>query len=93
MSSAGEVPLLGRVATAVSEAIARVRPETADADPVVRRSDRADFQSNAALPLAKRVGTPPAQLGGELASSIDSAEGVITDVQAVGSGIPEHHPR
>lgn len=86
MSSAGVVPLLGRVATAVSEAIARVRPETADADPVVRRSDRADFQSNAALPLAKKVGTPPAQLGGELAASIDRAQGVIADVRVSGPG-------
>ncbi|MFD3707112.1 arginine--tRNA ligase [Nocardia sp. NPDC058658] len=86
MSSAGIVPLLGRVAAAVSEAIVRVRPEMADADPVVRRSDRADFQSNAALPLAKKVGMPPAQLGGELAGQLDLAEGVIADVQVSGPG-------
>lgn len=86
MSSAGVVPLLGRVAAAVSEAIARVRPETADADPVVRRSDRADFQSNAALPLAKRVGMSPAQLGGELASRVDVTDGLIADVQVSGPG-------
>ncbi|MGW5456079.1 arginine--tRNA ligase [Nocardia sp. NPDC003979] len=86
MSSAGVVPLLGRVATAVSEAIARVRPETADADPVVRRSDRADYQSNAALPLAKRVGMPPAQLGADIASGIDRTDGVIADVQVSGPG-------
>ncbi|MGQ4597137.1 arginine--tRNA ligase [Nocardia sp. R6R-6] len=86
MSSAGVVPLLGRVAAAVSEAIARVRPETADADPVVRRSDRADFQSNAALPLAKRVGMPPTELGGELATHIEVADGVIADVQVSGPG-------
>ncbi|KQY36823.1 arginine--tRNA ligase [Nocardia sp. Root136] len=86
MSSAGIVPLLGRVAAAVSEAIVRVRPEMADADPVVRRSDRADFQSNAALSLAKKVGMPPAQLGGELAASLDLADGVIADVQVSGPG-------
>ncbi|MEU4323076.1 arginine--tRNA ligase [Nocardia fluminea] len=86
MSSAGVVPLLGRVAAAVSEAIARVRPEAADADPVVRRSDRADFQSNAALPLAKRVGVAPAQLGAELVTQIDLADGVIDDVQVSGPG-------
>ncbi|MEV0551484.1 arginine--tRNA ligase [Nocardia salmonicida] len=86
MSSAGVVPLLGRVAAAVSEAIARVRPEAADADPVVRRSDRADFQSNAALPLAKRVGVPPAQLGAELVTQIDLTDGVIDDVQVSGPG-------
>ncbi|MFI8973151.1 arginine--tRNA ligase [Nocardia asteroides] len=86
MSSAGVVPLLGRVAAAVSEAIARVRPEMADADPVVRRSDRADFQSNAALPMAKRVGMPPAQLGAELATHIDGVDAVISDVQVSGPG-------
>ncbi|WP_084466149.1 arginine--tRNA ligase [Nocardia salmonicida] len=86
MSSAGVVPLLGRVAAAVSEAIVRVRPEAADADPVVRRSDRADFQSNAALPLAKRAGVPPAQLGAELVTRINLADGVIDDVQVSGPG-------
>ncbi|GGN76021.1 arginine--tRNA ligase [Nocardia rhizosphaerihabitans] len=86
MSSAGVVPLLGRVAAAVSEAIARVRPETADADPVVRRSDRADFQSNAALPLAKRVGLAPQQLGADLAAGVDLTDGVIADVKVSGPG-------
>ncbi|MFI5499104.1 arginine--tRNA ligase [Nocardia asteroides] len=86
MSSAGVVPLLGRVAAAVSEAIARVRPEMADADPVVRRSDRADFQSNAALSLAKRVGMPPAQLGAELATHIDGVDDVVFNVQVSGPG-------
>ncbi|MFC9665576.1 arginine--tRNA ligase [Nocardia sp. NPDC127606] len=86
VSSAGVVPLLGRVAAAVSEAIARVRPEAADADPVVRRSDRADFQSNVALPLAKRVGIPPTKLGAELVTWIDLADGVIADVQVSGPG-------
>lgn len=86
MSSAGCVPLLGRVAAAVSEAIARVRPETAEADPVVRRSDRADYQSNAALPLAKRFGVPPAQLGSDIASGIDRTDGLIADVQVSGPG-------
>ncbi|WP_083884469.1 arginine--tRNA ligase [Nocardia higoensis] len=86
MSSAGIVPLLERVATSVSEAIVRVRPEMADADPVVRRSDRADFQSNAALPLAKKVGVPPAQLGSEFAQHLEVTDGVIADVQVSGPG-------
>ncbi|WP_229739764.1 arginine--tRNA ligase [Nocardia rhizosphaerihabitans] len=70
----------------MSEAIARVRPETADADPVVRRSDRADFQSNAALPLAKRVGLAPQQLGADLAAGVDLTDGVIADVKVSGPG-------
>lgn len=64
----------------------RVRPEMADADPVVRRSDRADFQANAALPLAKKIGMAPAQLGSELAAGIELSGGVIADVQVSGPG-------
>ncbi|MCA2210561.1 arginine--tRNA ligase [Nocardia sp. NEAU-G4] len=85
-SSAGVVPLLGRVAAAVSEAIVRVRPEVTDADPVVRRSDRADFQSNAALPLAKRLGMAPAQLGSVIAADVERADNAIADVQVSGPG-------
>ncbi|WP_040837309.1 arginine--tRNA ligase [Nocardia brevicatena] len=72
MSSAGVVPLLGSVAAVVSEAIGRVRPDLAGADPVVRRSDRADFQSNAALPLAKKTGTKPVDLAGSLVRQLDA---------------------
>ncbi|MEV0678624.1 arginine--tRNA ligase [Actinosynnema sp. NPDC050436] len=64
-------PLLDQVAGSVAGAIGRVRPDLAGADPVVRRSDRADYQSNAPLALAKRVGVPP----GELAASVVDALG------------------
>ncbi|MFI1916532.1 hypothetical protein [Nocardia sp. NPDC020380] len=40
MSAATVVPLLEQVATAVSAAIVRARPQLAGADPVVRRSNR-----------------------------------------------------
>ncbi len=55
-------------------------PEYADADPVIRPSAFADFQSNVALPLGKRLGLPPrdvaVRLAGHLAGSpvIDHAE-------------------
>ncbi|MFZ0876380.1 MAG: arginine--tRNA ligase, partial [Pseudonocardiaceae bacterium] len=52
--------LIGQVEVAVRDAIDRVLPELAGADPVVRRSEHADFQSNAALALAKRARTRPA---------------------------------
>ncbi|MFB8004132.1 arginine--tRNA ligase [Nocardia sp. NPDC056000] len=87
MSAAAVVPLLATVATAVSEAIVRARPQLAGADPVVRRSDRADFQSNAALPLAKRSGDKPTMLAAEFSSGIASHSGtVIADVRASGPG-------
>src|SRR5215472_12452712 len=37
----------------------------ADADPLIRPSSFADFQSNAALPLAKRLGRPPRDIAAE----------------------------
>src|SRR3984957_16893554 len=44
------------------------------ADPVLRASDRADFQANGALPLGKAVGRPPRQVAEEVvaAASLDA---------------------
>jgi Arginyl tRNA synthetase N terminal domain len=51
------------VEAAVSAAMARVLPaELAGADPLVRRSEHADFQSNVALALAKPSGRKPLDL-------------------------------
>src|ERR1700722_1873791 len=43
------------------------------ADPVLRPSDRADFQANGALPLGKALGRPPRQVAEEVvaAASLD----------------------
>ncbi|GLY64978.1 arginine--tRNA ligase [Amycolatopsis taiwanensis] len=94
MSNHEVQPLLGQVATIVSAAINRARPELAGADPVVRRSEHADFQSNAALALAKRARTRPADLAGELTTALDYAE-VIGSVELSGPGflnitVPDH---
>ncbi len=48
--------LAQRVSAALSAAFG---PEYAAADPVIRPSSFADYQSNAALPLAKQLGRPP----------------------------------
>jgi arginyl-tRNA synthetase len=66
------LPLLDQVSTAVSDAIRRARPELAEADPVVRRSEYADFQANAALALAKRARLRPSDLAAELVAALDS---------------------
>ncbi|MBO0853802.1 MAG: arginine--tRNA ligase [Nocardia sp.] len=87
MSPAGVVPLLGSVAAVVSEAISRVRPDLPDADPAVRRSDRADFQSNAALPLAKKTGTKPVELAGALVQHLEGIDpAVVESVTVSGPG-------
>jgi arginyl-tRNA synthetase len=43
----------------------------ADADPLIRPSQFADFQANVALPLAKRLGRPPRDVAAELAGHLD----------------------
>ena len=49
-------------------------PEHADDDPVIRPSQFADYQSNAALPLGKRLGRPPREVATELAGRLDVAD-------------------
>ncbi|MFI7675045.1 arginine--tRNA ligase [Actinophytocola sp. NPDC049390] len=76
--------LLDQIAGAVSDAIAIARPELAGADPVVRRSEHADFQSNAALALAKTAKARPADLAAELTTALDGD--VIGTVERSGPG-------
>jgi arginyl-tRNA synthetase len=46
----------------------------AGADPLVRPSSFADFQSNAALPLAKRLGRTPRDVANEMIGHLDVAD-------------------
>jgi arginyl-tRNA synthetase len=46
----------------------------ADADPIIRPSQFADFQANVALPLAKRLGLAPRDVAGRLASHLQDSE-------------------
>jgi arginyl-tRNA synthetase len=41
------------------------------ADPAVRRSQHADFQSGAALPLARELGRPPRAIASEVLAAAD----------------------
>lgn len=80
------LPLLGQVADSVSQAIAKAIPELAGSDPVVRRSEHADFQSNAALALAKRARTKPAELANALTAVLADGLGPIAEVELSGPG-------
>jgi arginyl-tRNA synthetase len=80
-----QTALARQVETAVSTALSRVRPELDGADPLVRRSDRADFQSNVALASAKRVKARPAELAAELAQALQDVDG-IAEVEVSGPG-------
>jgi arginyl-tRNA synthetase len=56
-----------------------------DADPLIRPSSFADFQANAALPLAKRLGRPPREVAAELAGRLD-VSGVCEPPEVSGPG-------
>jgi arginyl-tRNA synthetase len=55
------------------------------ADPVLRVSDRADFQANGALALAKQVGRPPRQVAEEVVAAA-SLDDICSEVEVSGPG-------
>ncbi len=55
------------------------------ADPVLRVSDRADFQANGALALAKEVGRPPRQLADEIVAAA-RLDDICSEVEVSGPG-------
>uniref|UniRef100_UPI000686D109 arginine--tRNA ligase n=1 Tax=Nocardia vinacea TaxID=96468 RepID=UPI000686D109 len=70
----------------MTAAIGRARPELLGTDPMVRRSERADFQSNVALAVAKRVGVRPAEFAAELVAELGSGDGLFDAVTVSGPG-------
>ncbi|TDC76901.1 arginine--tRNA ligase [Streptomyces hainanensis] len=69
----------------VSDALAAVLPEAAGADPLLRRSDRADLQANGMLALAKRLKGNPRELAGRVVGEV-ATEGLIGDIEVSGPG-------
>ncbi|HYI60979.1 MAG TPA: arginine--tRNA ligase [Acidimicrobiales bacterium] len=60
-------------------------PAEVPAPPTVRRSDRADFQADGALALAKRLGRNPREVAAEVAAAADVGDLVAT-VEIAGPG-------
>ncbi|WP_084461235.1 arginine--tRNA ligase [Nocardia kruczakiae] len=86
MAQTGVLPLIDLVADAVSRTVSVVRPAAAGADPVVRRSAHADFQSNVALSLAKRLKVKPVELATEFAENLESVGAPVVSVELSGPG-------
>jgi arginyl-tRNA synthetase len=59
--------------------------EHADADPLIRPSQFADYQSNVALALGKRLGRPPREVAAELAGHLGGSD-VIEQAEVSGPG-------
>jgi arginyl-tRNA synthetase len=64
--------LASKIEDAVAAAITKLVPDLAGADPLVRRSEHADFQSNAALSLAGRAHRGPAELATALVDLLNT---------------------
>ncbi|GAA3820571.1 arginine--tRNA ligase [Streptomyces coacervatus] len=70
----------------LASALSATLPEAAGADPLLRRSDRADFQANGILALAKKAKANPRELATQVVSQIVTGEGLIQDVEVSGPG-------
>ncbi|MFE7644563.1 arginine--tRNA ligase [Streptomyces phaeoluteigriseus] len=70
-----------RLASALSAAL----PEAVGADPLLRRSDRADYQANGILALAKKAKANPRELATQVVSQVVTGD-LIKDIEVSGPG-------
>ncbi|MFI8218076.1 arginine--tRNA ligase [Streptomyces sp. NPDC085932] len=70
-----------RLAAALSAAL----PQAGSADPLLRRSDRADFQANGILALAKKEKANPRELATRVVAQVESGE-LLRDIEVSGPG-------
>ncbi|MFI5798807.1 arginine--tRNA ligase [Streptomyces sp. NPDC051677] len=70
-----------RLATALTAAL----PEAGAADPLLRRSDRADFQANGILALAKKAKANPRELATQVVAQVVTGD-VIKEIEVSGPG-------
>ncbi|WTO35796.1 arginine--tRNA ligase [Streptomyces achromogenes] len=69
----------------LASALSATLPEAAGADPLLRRSDRADFQANGILALAKKAKANPRELAAQVVGRVVTGD-VIQDVEVSGPG-------
>ncbi|MFE6287983.1 arginine--tRNA ligase [Streptomyces sp. NPDC057877] len=69
------------LATALTSAL----PEADGVDPLLRRSDRADFQANGILALAKKAKANPRDLATQVVAQVTTGD-VIKDIEVSGPG-------
>ncbi|MEU6231060.1 arginine--tRNA ligase [Streptomyces sp. NPDC047042] len=68
----------------LANALSATLPE-ANADPLLRRSDRADFQANGILALAKKTKANPRDLATQVVANVTAAD-LIKDIEVSGPG-------
>ncbi|MCS0602813.1 arginine--tRNA ligase [Streptomyces sp. LP11] len=69
----------------LASALSATLPEAAGADPLLRRSDRADFQANGILALAKKAKANPRELAARVVERVTTGD-VIEGVEVSGPG-------
>ncbi|MEV6112564.1 arginine--tRNA ligase [Streptomyces sp. NPDC052109] len=70
----------------LASALSATLPEAAGADPLLRRSDRADFQANGILALAKKAKANPRELAAQVVSHVVTGDELIKYVEVSGPG-------
>ncbi|MGR8009062.1 arginine--tRNA ligase [Streptomyces hypolithicus] len=71
----------------VAQALSAALPDAGAADPLLRRSDRADFQANGILALAKQAKANPRELATQVVAALPAGdEQVIKEVEVSGPG-------
>ncbi|UUU41441.1 arginine--tRNA ligase [Streptomyces sp. NBC_00162] len=69
----------------VADALASALPEAGATDPLLRRSDRADFQANGILALAKKAKANPRELATTVVEGIPTGD-LIQEIEVSGPG-------
>ncbi|MFD3926599.1 arginine--tRNA ligase [Streptomyces sp. NPDC058614] len=69
----------------LADALSAALPEAGSADPLLRRSDRADFQANGILALAKKAKANPRELATQVVAQVTAGD-VIKDIEVSGPG-------
>ena len=69
----------------VADALSAALPEAGAADPLLRRSDRADFQANGVLGLAKKLKGNPRELAAQVVAGLPAGE-LISEIEVSGPG-------
>ncbi|MDQ0844315.1 arginyl-tRNA synthetase [Streptomyces sp. V1I6] len=77
--------LASNVQQRLADALTAALPEAGAADPLLRRSDRADFQANGILALAKKLGGNPRELAAKVVDAIGPND-VLGDIEVSGPG-------
>ncbi|MER5463711.1 arginine--tRNA ligase [Streptomyces sp. NPDC002668] len=77
--------LASTVQQRLADALSAALPEAGSADPLLRRSDRADFQANGILALAKKLKGNPRELAAKVVEGLPTGD-LLKEIEVSGPG-------